>query len=80
MSKPRAGARGRVESGRGEQVGAVEGAGGEALLPEMAAAAVAAVEPLRILAVGLTQGAGEGVGPLGDGDEVDVVRHEAIAE
>ena len=59
---------------------AVKRTGGKALLPEVSAAAVAAVEPLRILAVSLAQATGEGIGPFGDGDEVDVVRHEAVSQ
>jgi hypothetical protein len=33
-----------------------------------------------ILGVNAAEGAGEGVLLLGDGDEVDVIRHEAVAE
>ena len=72
-----------VELDIGEGVvggGGVEGAGVEAVLPEVAAAAVEAVDALCVEEVDAADGAGEGGFGPGHGDEVDVVGHEAVAE
>ena len=57
-----------------------EGAGEEAVLPEVSAGAVQAVEALGVDAVGTSEGLGERVGALGDGDEMNVIGQQAVAE
>ena len=70
-----------VDVGEGfDEVVAAERAGVEAVLPEMAAAAVEAVEALGVEAVGFAEGEGERALVLRHGDQVDVVRHQAVAE
>ena len=77
-----AGAEGvEVDVGEGfDEVVAAERAGVEAVLPEMAAAAVEAIESLGVEAVGFAEGEGERALVLRHGDQVDVVRHQAVAE
>jgi len=43
-------------------------------------AAPALVQPARVLAVQPSEGLGERRRPLGNGDQMDVVRHQAVAE
>ena len=61
-------------------VGGVEGDGVVAGLPEVAAGVAVDVDDAGVIGVEATEGDGGGVGVVGDGDEVVVVRHEAIAE
>ena len=65
---------------RREQVRGAEGAGEEAVLPQVSAGAVQAVEALGVDAVGASQGLGERVGALGDGDEMNVIGQQTVAE
>ena len=65
---------------RGEQVRGAEGAGEEAALPEVSAGAVQAVEALGVDAVGASEGLGERVGALRDGDQMNVIGQQAVAE
>ena len=58
----------------------VHGIGVKAILPQMAAAAVEAVDVLGVEPMGSADRLGQGFGVLGDGDQVDVVVHEAVAE
>ena len=46
----------------------------------MPAATVAPIEPLGVARVALSQGAGERIGLIGDRHQMDVIRHQAIAE
>jgi hypothetical protein len=64
----------------GVEVGSAEGAGEEAVLPEVACAESAGIKVLSVAAVGATESGGQGVGSVGDDDEVDVVGHEAVGE
>jgi hypothetical protein len=52
----------------------------EAVLPEVAAAVAAGVDHLGVAAVCAAEEDGEGVLVFGDGDEVDVIGHEAEGE
>lgn len=58
----------------------IEGGGKKAILPEVAGSFVEAVDVSRVEVVGSADGAGQGVDSRGDGDQVDVVAHQAIAE
>jgi len=58
----------------------IERAGKEAVLPHVAAPAVTAVQRQRILGVGVAQSSGQRVRALGDGDQVDMVCHQTVAE
>ena len=63
-----------------DEVGFGEGARVEAVLPEVSGAAAAGIDHLGVAAVGAAEEDGEGVFAVGDGDEVDVVGHEAVGE
>lgn len=63
-----------------DEVGFGEGAGVEAVLPEVAGAVAAGIDHLGVAAVGAAEEDGEGVLVFGDGDEVDVIGHEAEGE
>ena len=64
----------------GEEVAGIEGAGVEAVLPEVAGAGVHAVDVLGVSQVGTADGLGKGVVVVRRGYEVDMVGHEAVAE
>jgi hypothetical protein len=64
----------------GPEVTGAERAGEVAVLPEVADAAVAGVVVLGVATLEAAQEDGEGVGALREGDEVDMVGHEAPAE
>ena len=59
---------------------AAKGAGLEARPLQATDGAVSAVEALRTTAIDLADGASQRAGAPGDGDDVDVVRQEAMAE
>ncbi len=61
-------------------VGRVEGDGVVAGLPEVAAGIAIDVDDAGVIGVETAEGEGCGVGVVGDGDEVVVIGHEAIAE
>ena len=63
-----------------EKMALIESAGVETVLPEMAAAFVAAVGVLGVKEVGSAQSASQRIGRAGDGDEVNMVAHQAITE
>lgn len=69
----------RIAQGLGEVL-IVERAGEEPVLPEMPAALFRPVERKGIFGMNAAQGAGEGILALGDGHQVNVIRHEAVAE
>jgi hypothetical protein len=58
----------------------VHGIGVKAILPEMAAASVQAVDVLRVNPMCSADRPGEGIGSSRDGDEMDVIVHQAVAE
>jgi hypothetical protein len=64
----------------GPEVVLVHRTGVEAVLPEVAGAAFAGVEILRVAAVSAAQDDGERIRLRGHEDEVDVIGHEAVAE
>lgn len=64
----------------GDGVVGVAGDGVEAALPEVSGEELGAVEVAGVFGVGDAEGAGEGIGEVGDGDPVNVVGHEAVAE
>ena len=68
-----------VSEGCGQVRGA-ERAGVEAVLPEVSAAAVEPVETHGVVPVGLSEGFGEGVRVVRDGDHVDMICHQAVAQ
>ena len=64
-------------AGCGEKMGQVHGEGGKTFLPEVAAPVFTKVDAAGVAAVGLADGPRQGVFAGGDGDQVDVVRHQA---
>ncbi len=58
----------------------IESAGVESILPQVPASAEQAIDVLGIQEIRLSYCPGEGVGRPGDGHNVDVVRHQAIAK
>ena len=64
---------------RRDEMMIVQGAREKSVLPEMPAASVETVDVLRVDQVRAADGAGERILVGGRGDQVDVVRHEAIA-
>jgi hypothetical protein len=58
----------------------VKWAGEETVLPEVADFALLNVEPSGEVVVGAADGAGEGVRTLRNDNQVDVIRHETVAE
>src|SRR4030067_1161144 len=63
-----------------ERMFLVGGARVEAVLPEVAAAAVEAVEILGVEPMASAHGLGQGILAAGHGEEVDMVAHQAVAE
>src|SRR3982074_140708 len=66
-----------IPSGR-ERVPIVHDVRSEASLPQVTAPALAPVDLRRVAPVCFTDGAAEAIGRSRNGDEVDVVRHEAV--
>ena len=62
------------------QVRFVQRAGKETVLPKVATVAAGPVVGERVFGVSVPQGMGERVLPLGDGNEMDVIGHQAIAQ
>ena len=52
----------------------------KAVLPQMPCPPAAPVEALSVARVTLAQGAGKRIGSLGNRHQMDVIRHQAIAE
>ncbi len=46
----------------------------------MPRASVSPVEALRVARVALAEGAGKRIGPLGDRNQMNVIRHQAVAK
>ena len=72
-----------VEVGVGQrfdQVRGADGTGVEAVLPKVAAGSAEAIGAQGVGVMGLAESFGHGVEMGGDGDDVDVVRHQAPAE
>lgn len=62
------------------EVAFVEGAGEEAVLPEAALGGLLVAQVLSVLAVDAAEAFGDGAGIFSEGDEVNVVRHQSVAE
>ena len=60
-------------------MGIVEWAGAETALPNVTGGSVAGIAVRSIAPVSIFEGEVEGIGPAGDGDEVDVIGHETVA-
>ncbi len=65
---------------RGQQMRRLQRAGEKAVLPQVSTPVLAAVQFERILRVGLPDGEGERILALGNGDQVNVIRHQAPSE
>ena len=63
-----------------DQACGAKGAGVEAILPEVSAVTGSEVEALGVDQVGLADGQGHGAFVAGDGNQVDMVGHQAIAK
>ena len=57
-------------------MGFIHGERGEALLPEVPAPLLAKIDPARVAAMGLADGAGQAFRDLWHGDQVNVIGHQ----